>query len=109
MRDQGAVRCRSSCLRYATCIMLIGATTLGRFQRPRLWAFRKIKAGRFGPVVRHHGALCVEIAHVETAMGVAFTAEQIAAAVVLVALSGEGASTVNNRRKRCPLDSELAR
>jgi hypothetical protein len=90
--------------------MLIGATIIGRlFLRPRLWGFRKMKAGVFGPIVkRRDGVFCVELSKVETAMGVTFTAEQIAAAVVSVALSGEGASTVNNRRKRCQLDSEFA-
>ena len=73
--------------------MLIGATLICRlFLRPRLWGFRKMKAGVFGPIVkRRDGAFCVELSKVETAMGVTFTAEQLAAAVIFITLSGKSA------------------
>jgi hypothetical protein len=38
--------------------------------RPRLWATRQIKAGRFGPIHRNFGkALKVELACVEAVLG----------------------------------------
>jgi hypothetical protein len=55
-----------------------------------------MKAGRFGAVVRRPRAFCVELSKVETAMGVTFTAEQLAAAVIIGALSGKSAEY--NRR-----------
>jgi hypothetical protein len=57
------------------------ASLLGR---PRLWGYRQMQAGRYGPIVRqnmHHG--CVHLAAVEAAEHVTFTPQQLAAAGVL--------------------------
>lgn len=64
--------------------MLVTAPIIGRLTaRPRLWAYRRIVAGRFGPVHRRQGhALLVDLAGVEAATGTTFSPAQLAAAGV---------------------------
>jgi hypothetical protein len=50
------------------------------FCRPRLWAYRRAKAGRFGPIVRRRGrALYLPLSGVERSIGRRFSHEQLAA------------------------------
>ena len=62
--------------------LLIGATHIGRLlSRPRLWAIRAIRRGRFGtPVVACDGARRVPLETVEAVEGVRFMPVQLAAA-----------------------------
>jgi hypothetical protein len=62
--------------------MLITAPVIGRLLlRPRLRAYRHVKAGAFGLVVHRRGrVLEVDVANVEACLGRHFTAEQLAAA-----------------------------
>jgi hypothetical protein len=54
--------------------------------RPRMWAYRQIVAGRFGPVVhqRRHRWRYVDLARVEDAQGITFSADQLAAAGIWI-------------------------
>jgi hypothetical protein len=64
--------------------MLIAGPAIAKlFARPRLWAYKGIKRGRFGPVVKSRGrALLVDLAAVQAAAGTTFTPAQLAAAGV---------------------------
>jgi hypothetical protein len=46
----------------------------------RLWAWVQVKRGRFGPVRKRGRAFEVELASVEAALGMKFSAEQLRAA-----------------------------
>jgi hypothetical protein len=71
--------------------MLIGGPAIAKlFARPRLWAYKRIKSGRFGPAMKRRGrALLVDLAAVEAAAGTAFTPAQLAAAGVTVTKTQE--------------------
>jgi hypothetical protein len=60
--------------------MLVTAPTIGRLlARPRLWAFRHVKAGHFGPVIHRHGrTLYVELRNVEARVGRRFSLAHLA-------------------------------
>jgi hypothetical protein len=65
--------------------MRVTAPVIGRLVcRPRLWAYKQIKAGRFGQPTRGRGirarALEVELADVEAALGLKFNPAQLLAA-----------------------------
>jgi hypothetical protein len=66
--------------------MLIAGPAIAKlFARPRLWAFKRIKRGEFGPVVKRRGrALLVDLAAVEAATGMTFTPAQLRAAGLVV-------------------------
>jgi len=66
--------------------MLIAGPAIARlFARPRLWAHKAIRRGRFGPVVKRRGrALLVDLTAVEAAAGTTFTPAQLAAAGVTI-------------------------
>jgi hypothetical protein len=66
--------------------MLIAGPAIAKlFARPRLWAYKRIRNGRFGPIVKRRGrALLVDLAAVEAAAGTIFTPAQLAAAGVTV-------------------------
>ena len=59
--------------------MLVTAPTIARLLfRPRLWAYRRMRAGRYGPIFRqngHHGL--VALAAVEAAEYVTFTPDDL--------------------------------
>jgi hypothetical protein len=61
--------------------MLITGPIIGKLRgHPRLWAYRKIIRGDFGPVVEGPGgALRVYLAAVEAEQGVTFSRSQLAA------------------------------
>jgi hypothetical protein len=61
--------------------MLITTPAIAKlFLRPRLWAYRQAKAGRFGPVIRRRGrAFYVPLRNVAAYRGSAFSADQLAA------------------------------
>lgn len=65
--------------------MLVTGPTIARLLfRPRLWAYRRMRAGRYGPIVRqnaHHGH--VDLRAVEIAERVAFTADDLSRAGIL--------------------------
>ena len=65
--------------------MLITAPIIGKLRgRPRLWAYRKIRRGDFGPYVEGpDGALLVDVANVEADAGFRFSPPQLAAVGVL--------------------------
>jgi hypothetical protein len=66
--------------------MLIAGPAIAKlFARPRLWAYKAIKSGRFGPVVKRRGrAQLVDLAVVQAATGMTFTPAQLAAAGLTV-------------------------
>jgi hypothetical protein len=74
---------------YTACMPLVAGPVIARlFARPRLWAYKRIKRGRFGPVVKRRGrALLVDLAAVEAAAGTTFTPAQLAAAGVPVTVT----------------------
>jgi hypothetical protein len=49
--------------------------------RPRMWAFRQVDAGRYGPTTRQNGVLFADLAGVENAACRTFSDENIAFAV----------------------------
>ncbi len=60
--------------------MLIHAPAIAKlFGRPRLWANRRISAGRYGPVIHSGRSHLVDIGAVEAAEGVRFAPAQLAA------------------------------
>jgi hypothetical protein len=61
--------------------MLVTAPTIGRLlARPRLWAYRKVKRGDYGPVIHRRGrALLVNLANVEERIGRRFSSAHLAA------------------------------
>lgn len=66
--------------------MLICAPMIGQlFLRPRLWAWRRVVAGVYGPVSTYGGrALWVQVRAVEAAHGVTFTLGQLEAVGVYI-------------------------
>ena len=62
--------------------MLVTGPAIGRlFARPRIWAYRQVRAGRFGPIIKCRGrAFFVDIRNVEARIGYRFSASQLAAA-----------------------------
>jgi hypothetical protein len=50
--------------------------------RPRLWAYRWMKRGEFGPIVRVQGRNCVDLDGVEELAGRRFDRDQLARAGV---------------------------
>jgi hypothetical protein len=66
--------------------MMICATHIGRLMaRSKLWAWRRIVAGRYGMYVRRGGrAVWVRLADVEAAEGVTFSGAQLRAAGVSI-------------------------
>jgi hypothetical protein len=61
-------------------MLVTGSTIAKLLQRPRMWAFRRIAAGDFGPVYQRGPAYQVELGRVEAATGMQFTPSQLAAA-----------------------------
>jgi hypothetical protein len=63
-------------------MMPVTAPTIGRLRnRPRQWAFRRIKAGIYGPVIVLRGRVpYVDLAAVELVEGIKFPPERLAAA-----------------------------
>jgi hypothetical protein len=60
--------------------MLITAPKIGKLRgHPRLWAYRKIRRGDFGPYIESRGALLVDLSGVEADAGYRFTRCQLAA------------------------------
>ena len=60
--------------------MIIDAPRLARlFGRPRLWANRRIAAGRYGPVIHSGRSHLVDLHQVEIAEGITFGRGQLAA------------------------------
>jgi hypothetical protein len=66
--------------------MLVSAPTIARLlARPRLWANRRVQAGRYGPVIHRGGnAHFVHLDRVEAAEGRTFPVEQLLAAGVSI-------------------------
>jgi hypothetical protein len=62
--------------------LLVTAPPIARLLlRGRVWAWRRLKAGDFGPIVRRQGrAFCVTLAGVEAYVGRPFSPDQLAAA-----------------------------
>jgi hypothetical protein len=62
----------------------VTAPTIAKLRnRPRQWAFRRMKAGTYGPIIYRRGRWCyVDLGVVELVEGLRFTAERLAAAGV---------------------------
>ncbi len=63
--------------------MLVTGPIIGKLlARPRLWAYRRMKAGDFGPPIKGRGrALCVHLEKVQEKTGQRFSQEQLAVAL----------------------------
>jgi hypothetical protein len=66
-------------LKFRSLPRMLNATQIGRLlARPKVWAWRRVDAGRYGAPVRRGGrATWVPISSVEQAEGVRFTPEQL--------------------------------
>jgi hypothetical protein len=60
----------------------VTAPTIAKLRnRPRQWAFRRMRAGTYGPIVLRRGRWCyVDLAAVEAVEGIKFPPERLAAA-----------------------------
>jgi len=62
----------------------VTAPTIARLKgRPRMWAYRRLVAGKYGPVIRRRGRWqYVDLAAVEQAEGMTFPADRLVEAGV---------------------------
>ena len=62
----------------------VTAPTIARLRnRPRQWAFRRMRAGTYGPIIYRRGRWCyVDLAAVEAVEGIKFPPERLAAACI---------------------------
>lgn len=60
-------------------MILVTAPTIGKLLgRPRMWAYRQIRAGRFGPIVHRRGLWAyVDLRRVQAVEHQTFTHEQL--------------------------------